>query len=88
MFQKPLNKILFVLSNGRYGNWGICFIYGTWFALSGLAAVGKTYNNCLSMQKGVDFLLEIQNEDGGWGESYLSCPEQVIFMSQHDQGRP
>ncbi|CDY20917.1 BnaC06g01370D [Brassica napus] len=65
-----------------YGNWGICFIYGTWFALSGLAAVGKTYNNCLSMQKGVDFLLEIQNEDGGWGESYLSCPEQKYILLQ------
>ncbi|ESQ50636.1 hypothetical protein EUTSA_v10022563mg [Eutrema salsugineum] len=59
-----------------YGNWGICFIYGTWFALSGLAAIGKTYNNCLSICNGVDFLLTIQNEDGGWGESYLSCPEQ------------
>ncbi|KAF3547825.1 hypothetical protein DY000_02005558 [Brassica cretica] len=65
-----------------YGNWGICFIYGTWFALSGLAAVGKTYNNCLSMQKGVDFLLGIQNEDGGWGESYLSCPEQKYIPLQ------
>ncbi|VVA95855.1 unnamed protein product [Arabis nemorensis] len=55
---------------------GICFIYGTWFALTGLAAIGKTYNNCLSMRKGVDFLLTIQNEDGGWGESSVSCPEQ------------
>ncbi|CAH8305156.1 unnamed protein product [Eruca vesicaria subsp. sativa] len=59
-----------------YGNWGICFTYGTWFALSGLSTIGKTYNNCLSIRKGVDFLLSIQNEDGGWGESYLSCPEQ------------
>ncbi|KAK7824326.1 beta-amyrin synthase [Quercus suber] len=24
-----------------YGSWGICFIYGTWFALCGLAAVGS-----------------------------------------------
>ncbi|XP_020865831.1 lupeol synthase 5 [Arabidopsis lyrata subsp. lyrata] len=28
------------------------------------------------MRNGVDFLLKIQNDDGGWGESYLSCPEQ------------
>ncbi|EFH64820.1 hypothetical protein ARALYDRAFT_475791 [Arabidopsis lyrata subsp. lyrata] len=59
-----------------YGSWGIFFTYATWFALSGLAAIGKTYNNCLSMRNGVDFLLKIQNDDGGWGESYLSCPEQ------------
>ncbi|EFH64022.1 ATLUP2 [Arabidopsis lyrata subsp. lyrata] len=59
-----------------YGNWGICFIYATWFALSGLAAAGKTYKSCLAMRKGVDFLLTIQEEDGGWGESHLSCPEQ------------
>jgi squalene cyclase len=59
-----------------HGNWGICFIYATWFALSGLAAAGKTYKSCLAVRKGVDFLLAIQEEDGGWGESHLSCPEQ------------
>ncbi|CAA7022138.1 unnamed protein product [Microthlaspi erraticum] len=59
-----------------FGNWGVCFIYGTWFGLSGFATIGKTYKNCISMRKGVDFLLAIQNEDGGWGESHLSCPDQ------------
>ncbi|CAN8240342.1 unnamed protein product [Cochlearia groenlandica] len=58
-----------------YGNWGVCFTYATWFALNGLSAAGKTYESCLAMRKGVDFLLRTQNEDGGWGESYLSCPE-------------
>ncbi|KAF4348831.1 hypothetical protein F8388_016103, partial [Cannabis sativa] len=38
------------------------------------AYAGKTYNNSESIRKGVKFLLRIQNEDGGWGESYLSCP--------------
>lgn len=63
----------------RYGNWGICFIYGTWFALGGLAAGGKTYYNCAAVRKGVDFLLTTQKEDGGWGESYISCPNKVNY---------
>nr|ACO24697.1 beta-amyrin synthase [Gentiana straminea] len=58
-----------------YGNWGVCFIYGTWFALRGLAASGKTYNNCQVVRKAVNFLLTTQQKDGGWGESYRSCPE-------------
>ncbi|KAK8674728.1 hypothetical protein V6N13_032834 [Hibiscus sabdariffa] len=60
-----------------YGNWGICFFYGTWFALSGLKAAGKEYRNCLAIRKGVGFLLKTQREDGGWGESYLSTPRKI-----------
>uniref|UniRef100_A0A5B6ZSH9 Terpene cyclase/mutase family member n=1 Tax=Davidia involucrata TaxID=16924 RepID=A0A5B6ZSH9_DAVIN len=59
-----------------YGNWGVCFTYGTWFALGGLAAAGKTYNNSLTVRKGCQFLLSSQRENGGWGESYLSCPQK------------
>ncbi|BBG98696.1 hypothetical protein Prudu_008174 [Prunus dulcis] len=59
-----------------YGNWGVCFTYGSWFALGGLAAAGKTFNNCLTVRKGVNFLLTTQRENGGWGESYLSCPKK------------
>ncbi|KAH7849502.1 hypothetical protein Vadar_018782 [Vaccinium darrowii] len=57
-----------------YGYWGICFIYGTFFALKGLASAGKTYNNCQAVRRGVEFLLKAQNEEGGWGESLESCP--------------
>ncbi|XP_044488661.1 beta-amyrin synthase-like [Mangifera indica] len=65
------------LSDGSwYGDWGVCFIYGTWFALGGLAIAGKTYNNSVTVRRGVDFLLKSQREDGGWGESYRSCPEK------------
>jgi beta-amyrin synthase len=59
-----------------YGDWGVCYTYASWFALRGLAAAGKTYNSCASIRKGVDFLLTLQCDDGGWGESYLSCPKK------------
>ncbi|GFS43140.1 camelliol C synthase 1 [Actinidia rufa] len=57
-----------------YGYWGICFIYGTFFVLRGFASVGRTYNNCQAVRRGVGFLLATQNEEGGWGESLESCP--------------
>ncbi|KAL8135110.1 beta-amyrin synthase 2-like [Apium graveolens] len=60
-----------------YGCWGVCFTYGTWFALGALTAAGKTYNNSASIRRGVDFLLKSQCSDGGWGESYLSCPAKI-----------
>ncbi|KAH9716425.1 Camelliol C synthase [Citrus sinensis] len=64
------------LDGSWYGGWGICFTYGTWFAISGLVTAKKTYSNCLAIRKATDFLLKIQCEDGGWGESYRSCPNK------------
>ncbi len=58
--------------NGSWeGQWGVHYIYGTWSALTGLAAadVGSTDE---SIQKAVKWLKLIQNKDGGWGESCLS----------------
>ncbi|KAF5944751.1 hypothetical protein HYC85_018828 [Camellia sinensis] len=34
----------------------------------------KTYNNSQAVRRGIEFLLSIQNEEGGWGESLESCP--------------
>ncbi|KAF3432237.1 hypothetical protein FNV43_RR26976 [Rhamnella rubrinervis] len=60
-----------------YGNWGICFMYGTWLAIRGLEAAGKNYYNCEAVRRGVHFLLNSQRQDGGWAESYTSCTNKV-----------
>ncbi|XWS12363.1 hypothetical protein CRYUN_Cryun37aG0083300 [Craigia yunnanensis] len=39
-----------------------------------LAAVGKTCHNSQIVRKACQFSLSKQQESGGWGESYLSCP--------------
>jgi len=54
-----------------YGRWGICYIYGTWAAVTGLAAAGADRGDP-SVSKAVRWLLGIQNNDGGWGESCAS----------------
>ena len=80
--KEVLQKVTYMIKHfDRYGNWGVCFTYGSWFALGGLAAAGKSYNNCPAMRKGVDFLLRIQRDNGGWGESYLSCPIKVNALT-------
>ncbi|KAJ0788519.1 putative lupeol synthase [Helianthus annuus] len=56
----------------RHGCWGICYTYGTWFAVEALVACGKTYYNSPTLRKACEFLLSKQLPDGGWGESYLS----------------
>ncbi|GAF18225.1 squalene-hopene cyclase [Bacillus sp. JCM 19046] len=47
------------------------YIYGTWAALTGLAASGITGTD-ETVKKAVSWLKSIQNQDGGWGESCLS----------------
>ncbi|MFS0723044.1 squalene--hopene cyclase [Paenibacillus sp. 1P07SE] len=54
-----------------YGRWGICYIYGTWAALTGLAAAGVPADH-KTVQHGAKWLEKIQQEDGGWGESCQS----------------
>ncbi len=54
-----------------YGRWGICYIYGTWAAITGLLASGIEPTHS-AITKGNRWLLSIQNDDGGWGESCYS----------------
>jgi squalene-hopene/tetraprenyl-beta-curcumene cyclase len=54
-----------------YGRWGINYIYGTWSVLCALNAAGVSHDDPV-MRKAVDWLVSIQNEDGGWGEDATS----------------
>nr|WP_087998136.1 squalene--hopene cyclase [Gottfriedia solisilvae] len=55
-----------------YGRWGICYIYGTWAAITGLRSIGIPKNH-EAIQKAAKWLISVQNDDGGWGESGYSA---------------
>uniref|UniRef100_A0A8C6XE24 Terpene cyclase/mutase family member n=1 Tax=Naja naja TaxID=35670 RepID=A0A8C6XE24_NAJNA len=55
--------------------WGVCFIYGTWFALEAFACLGYTYHNglaCNEVTRACAWLVSKQMKDGGWGEEFES----------------
>jgi squalene-hopene/tetraprenyl-beta-curcumene cyclase len=54
-----------------YGRWGLNYIYGTWSVLCALNAAGVDHADPM-MRKSVDWLVSIQNKDGGWGEDAAS----------------
>jgi len=70
------------------GSWGICFTYGTWFAISGLRAAGLAADSS-PIQRAAEFLVAHQLPDGGWGETidsckrrrYATCPEGQLVMT-------
>lgn len=51
-----------------FGRWGVNYIYGTWSALAGLNAAGLDSSSAM-IRRAADWLIGIQNPDGGWGES-------------------
>jgi len=51
-----------------WGRWGVNYIYGTWSALAGLNGAGLTPDDA-TVKRGADWLIQIQNPDGGWGEN-------------------
>ena len=77
-----INKLFY-----RFGSWGICFTYGTWFAIEGLSAVGQSYGNSTCIRKACKFLLTKQLKNGGWGESHLSSRTKVTISSMLLQRR-
>jgi len=72
------------------GAWGICFTYGTWFALEALAKAGIACYNSESgphsaIRKAAEFLTDIQFSNGSWGESYRSCVQDKYIASEQGQ---
>jgi len=59
-----------------YGSWGVCFTYATWFGIEGLVVSGEPKDSPCIL-KACEFLVKHQNENGGWGESYLSCVDKA-----------
>src|SRR3954447_7175608 len=54
-----------------YGRWGLNYIYGTWSVLCALNAAGVDHRDPM-IRKAADWLISIQNDDGGWGEDASS----------------
>ncbi|GEO25967.1 squalene-hopene cyclase [Alicyclobacillus acidoterrestris] len=54
-----------------FGRWGVNYVYGIGAVVPGLKAVGVDMREPW-VQKALDWLVEHQNEDGGWGEDCRS----------------
>ena len=67
---------------GFEGSWGVCFLYGTWFAVSGLLAAGVPPGDP-TVQRACAFLLDRQKSDGSWGESGDSCLQRRYVEASH-----
>lgn len=67
------------------GAWAICFTYATFFALEGLEMVHQTYQTSEPVRKACDWLVSMQQNDGGWGEHWSSC--ELRRYVQHEKSQ-
>ncbi|WP_175639539.1 squalene--hopene cyclase [Metabacillus schmidteae] len=58
-----------------YGRWGVCYLYGTWAAVTGMISVGVSPNSVV-IQKAIHWLESVQLGSGGWGESCYSSEQK------------
>ncbi|XP_067952053.1 lanosterol synthase-like [Watersipora subatra] len=70
------------------GSWGVCFTYGTWFALEAFSCMGYSYVNseqAKEVKSACNFLLSKQRKDGGWGENFESCEQRKYVEADDSQ---
>lgn len=60
-----------------YGRWGVNYLYGTCHTLCGLRAMGEDMRQPY-LRQAVQWLIEHQNPDGGWGETCASYQEPSL----------
>jgi squalene-hopene/tetraprenyl-beta-curcumene cyclase len=60
-----------------WGRWGVNFVYGTWCALVGLAAIGEDMQ-APYVRRAAEWLRTHQNADGGWGETIASYDDESL----------
>ncbi len=68
-----------------FGRWGVNYIYGAWSALCALNAIGQD-GAAPMVRKAADWLIAIQNPDGGWGESCDSYRLDYQGYQPHPSG--
>jgi squalene-hopene/tetraprenyl-beta-curcumene cyclase len=65
-------------ANGSwYGRWGVNYIYGTWSVLAGLRMIHEEMAQPY-VRRAVEWLVSVQNEDGGWGETCDSYRDPTL----------
>ncbi len=70
-----------------FGRWGTNYIYGTWSVLSALNAASIAPTDPMVV-RACDWLISVQREDGGWGESemtYAGAPPGTLNESTPSQ---
>jgi squalene-hopene/tetraprenyl-beta-curcumene cyclase len=60
-----------------FGRWGVNYIYGTGAVLPALAAIGHDMRD-ERVQRAVEWVIDHQNADGGWGESCASYANPAL----------
>ncbi|MXZ91883.1 MAG: squalene--hopene cyclase [Chloroflexi bacterium] len=64
-----------------FGRWGVNYVYGLGAVLPALEAIGEDMKQPY-VRRAVQWLLDHQNDDGGWGESCAS----YVDIEQHGVG--
>ncbi len=66
-----------------FGRWGVNYIYGTSGVLASLDAMGKITQFRSMTLRAIQWLINCQNKDGGWGETCESYKDRSL-MGQGD----